>query len=50
MIFTETPLDGVWVIDLERHGDERGFFARVFDDEEFSAHGLVTRWVNVNDS
>ena len=50
MIFTETPLDGVWVIDLEKHGDERGFFARVFDDEEFAARGLATRWVNVNNS
>jgi len=50
VIFTETPLDGVWVIDLEKRGDDRGFFARVFDDEEFSAQGLVTSWVNVNNS
>jgi dTDP-4-dehydrorhamnose 3,5-epimerase len=50
MIFTETPLDGVWVIDLEKHGDERGFFARMFDDDEFGARGLATRWVNVNNS
>ena len=50
MIFTETPLDGVWVLELEQRGDERGFFARLFDDGEFGAHGLVTQWVNVNDS
>jgi dTDP-4-dehydrorhamnose 3,5-epimerase len=50
VIFTETPLDGVWVIELERRGDARGFFARLFDDREFGEHGLVTRWVNVNDS
>jgi dTDP-4-dehydrorhamnose 3,5-epimerase len=50
VIFTETPLDGVWVIELEKRGDERGFFARLFDDDEFEAHDLVTRWVNVNDS
>jgi len=50
VIFTETSLDGVWVIDLEKRGDERGFFARVFDDEEFGARGLVTQWVNVNNS
>ncbi len=50
MIFTETPLDGVWVIDLEKRGDERGFFARVFDDDEFGARDLVTHWVNMNDS
>ncbi len=50
MIYTETPLAGVWVIELEKRGDERGFFARVFDDGEFAEHGLVTRWLNVNDS
>jgi dTDP-4-dehydrorhamnose 3,5-epimerase len=50
VIFTETPLDGVWVIELEKRGDERGFFARVFDDDEFGEHGLVTSWLNVNDS
>jgi dTDP-4-dehydrorhamnose 3,5-epimerase len=50
VIFTETPLEGVWVVDVEKRGDERGFFARVFDDEEFAAHGLATRWVNVNNS
>jgi dTDP-4-dehydrorhamnose 3,5-epimerase len=50
VIFTETPVDGVWVIDLEKRGDDRGFFARVFDDHEFAERGLVTHWVNVNNS
>jgi dTDP-4-dehydrorhamnose 3,5-epimerase len=50
VIFTETPLAGVFVVDLEKHGDDRGFFARVFDDREFGARGLCTRWVNVNNS
>jgi dTDP-4-dehydrorhamnose 3,5-epimerase len=50
MTFEETPVDGVWVIELERRGDERGFFARVFDDAEFSARGLASHWVNVNNS
>jgi dTDP-4-dehydrorhamnose 3,5-epimerase len=50
VIFTETPVDGVWVIDLEKRGDERGFFARVFDDDEFAERGLVSHWVNVNNS
>jgi dTDP-4-dehydrorhamnose 3,5-epimerase len=48
--FEETPLAGVYVIDLEKRGDERGFFARVFDDGVFAEHGLVSHWVNVNDS
>jgi dTDP-4-dehydrorhamnose 3,5-epimerase len=50
VIFTETPLEGVWIVELEKRGDERGFFARMFDDGEFGDRGLVTRWVNVNDS
>ena len=50
MIFTETPVDGVLVVDLEQRSDERGFFARVFDDGEFEARGLAAHWVNVNDS
>ena len=30
MIFTETPLEGAYLIDLEKRGDDRGFFARTF--------------------
>jgi len=40
MKFTETPLKGAFVIDLEPHGDERGFFARMFCAREFREHGL----------
>lgn len=40
MIFTPTDLPGVWVIDLERLEDERGFFARSFCQYEFARHGL----------
>ncbi len=40
MRFTPTPLAGAFVIELEPHGDERGFFARSFCQEEFRAHGL----------
>lgn len=40
MIFTETRLEGAYVIDLERREDARGFFARVFCQHEFEAHGL----------
>src|SRR5262250_835000 len=40
MIFTETKLKGAFVIDLERREDDRGFFARAFCQNEFSAHGL----------
>src|ERR1700756_4026210 len=40
MIFTETKLRGAFVIDIERHEDSRGFFARAFCQHEFEAHGL----------
>ena len=45
MQFQKTPLEGAWVIELERLADERGFFPRAFDRREFREHGL--RW---NDS
>jgi dTDP-4-dehydrorhamnose 3,5-epimerase len=48
VIFTETPLSGAWVIELERRGDDRGFFARTFCTREFAAHGLVTAFVQGN--
>jgi dTDP-4-dehydrorhamnose 3,5-epimerase len=50
MIFTETSLAGAWTIDLDRRGDDRGFFARAFCEKEFGEHGLATRFVQVNDS
>jgi dTDP-4-dehydrorhamnose 3,5-epimerase len=50
MIFTSTPLNGAYLIDLETRGDERGFFARAYCEQEFKAQGLATRFVQVNDS
>ncbi len=40
MIFTETPLQGAFVIDLDPHQDSRGHFARSFCRREFEEHGL----------
>ena len=40
MIFTETPLRGAFVIELQKIGDDRGFFARAFCAREFEEHGL----------
>ena len=40
MIFTETPLPGAFIIDLETRRDDRGFFARAFCRREFEDHGL----------
>jgi dTDP-4-dehydrorhamnose 3,5-epimerase len=43
VIFTETRLPGAFTIDVEPHDDERGFFARIWDSDELSAHGLDAR-------
>jgi len=40
MIFTETPLRGAFVIELEPRNDERGFFARAFCQNELAERGL----------
>jgi dTDP-4-dehydrorhamnose 3,5-epimerase len=40
MRFVQAPLSGAWVIELERIEDERGWFARSFDPDEFQAHGV----------
>lgn len=50
MKFEETPLAGAYVIDLEKFGDDRGFFARAFCSREFEEVGLATGFVQVNDS
>jgi len=48
LIFTETKLAGAFVIELERREDQRGFFARIFCQQEFEAHGLKTQVVQCN--
>src|SRR5580704_11763714 len=50
MIFTETNLKGVFVVELERREDFRGFFARTFCEQEFADHGLNTRFVQCSNS
>lgn len=50
MKFSPTPLAGAFLIDLEKRGDDRGFFARAFCENEFAAQGLSSRFVQVNNS
>jgi len=38
--FTETPLAGLYIVEIERLCDNRGFFARGFCARDFQAHGL----------
>jgi dTDP-4-dehydrorhamnose 3,5-epimerase len=48
--FHKTPLEGAYRIELDKRGDHRGFFARVFCENEFGAAGLETRFVQANNS
>jgi dTDP-4-dehydrorhamnose 3,5-epimerase len=45
MIFTQTKLPGVYIIEPEPHQDARGFFARTFCAREFEEHGLAREFV-----
>ncbi len=45
MKFSETKLLGAYIIEIEKIEDERGFFARIFDKEEFSKYDLNTDMV-----
>lgn len=44
MKFKSLPLPGVMEIEIEPEADARGFFARLFCAEEFSAHGLPSHF------
>ena len=48
MIFSETRLKGAFIIDIEKRADDRGFFARVFCQNEFAAHGLKPHIAQAN--
>lgn len=45
MNFKEVRLKDAFVVELERREDERGFFARSWDQKEFESHGLNPRLV-----
>jgi dTDP-4-dehydrorhamnose 3,5-epimerase len=50
MRFLETPLHGAFLIELDRLEDERGWFARTFDADEFRTRGLNPDVVQCNTS
>jgi dTDP-4-dehydrorhamnose 3,5-epimerase len=50
MRFTETPIPGVVIVDLEPIEDDRGWFARTYCRDEFVAHGLDPTIVQCNTS
>jgi dTDP-4-dehydrorhamnose 3,5-epimerase len=48
MWFEESPIPGVWTIELDPAEDERGSFARTFDVDEFRARDLQMEVVQCN--
>jgi len=48
MIFEETRLKGAFLIRTTPFEDERGFFARAWCQDEFKAHNLNPRMVQLN--
>jgi dTDP-4-dehydrorhamnose 3,5-epimerase len=50
MKFRPLGIDGAFEIELAPRRDERGYFARTFDDRAFADHGLATEWVQDNES
>lgn len=50
MKFTPLPLKGAYLIELDFHIDERGYFARTFCTKEFAEHGLVTNFIQMSTS
>jgi len=48
MIFTETPLAGAYVVDIEKKVDERGSFSRAFCAREFSELGIKPEVAQMN--
>lgn len=50
MRFRRTPPEGAHLIELDKRGDRRDFFARFFCENEFGAAGLETRFAQINNS
>lgn len=50
MRYHKTPLQGSYLIDLEKREDDRGFFARFFCSKEFEKENLEKEFVQVNTS
>jgi dTDP-4-dehydrorhamnose 3,5-epimerase len=50
MRFEELTLAGAFVVSPERHDDARGWFARTFCRDEFTARGLIGDFIQCNAS
>ena len=45
---SETEVEGSIAIEIDRIADDRGFFARIWDEGEFAGIGMRVRWRQAN--
>ena len=50
MIFEKLKLEGSYLIKIDPMQDNRGFFSRVFCENEFKENRLNSNWVQINNS
>jgi len=50
VIFKPTELNGAWIVEPERHVDDRGLFERLWCAHEFAEYGLPTNFVQCSRS
>ena len=50
MTFTETPLRGSFIVELQPFSDDRGWFARYYCKDEFKQIGHNKEWMQLNHS
>lgn len=50
MKFTETTLEGVWVVEPQVFGDHRGWFMETYSESKFNDQGISLNFVQDNQS
>ena len=48
--FNETEIEGVYIIDVKKYGDNRGYFMETYNEADFKAAGLNYTFVQDNQS
>lgn len=50
MKVSKTPLEGVLLIEIDRYGDSRGYFAETYNQKRYQESGIAARFVQDNAS
>ena len=49
-VFTKTFIEGVYIVDVNKFGDERGYFMETYKEPDFVAGGITAKFVQDNQS